>query len=137
VPAPRRPSRSGTDPDPGLDTDALSVPAELLGRPPGRPSGPAQSAPPATGQGGPPPEGGVTAGWPCSACGATSPLTADVCGACGSAFLAGARTADVPLLELPVIGDISRLQRGQRLGLAFAVVLAVVVLTALLGLLLS
>jgi len=66
-----------------------------------------------------------------------NPLSADDCGGCGAAFLAGVRTAEGPLLALPVVGDLSALQRSQRLGLAFAVVLVVVALTALLGLLLG
>jgi hypothetical protein len=137
VPAPRRPSYG----DPGFDP--LTAPAELLGLPPRRPpvAPPASAGPDgpssAAGQGRPVPGGGATAGWPCSACGAANPLTAGVCGSCGSAFLAGVRTAEGPLLELPVVGDLSKLQRSQRLGLAFVVLLVVVGLLALLGLLLS
>jgi hypothetical protein len=60
-----------------------------------------------------------------------------VCGACGSAFLSGVRKSEGPLLALPVVGDITRLTRGQRLGLAFAVMLALVVIAGLLMLLVS
>ena len=77
----------------------------------------------------------ATAGWPCSACGQDNPLAADACGGCGSGFLAAVREAEGPLLELPVVGDLARLQRGQRLGLAFAVMVVVVGLAALLVLL--
>ena len=75
--------------------------------------------------------------WPCATCGAPNPLAASACGACGAGFLAGLRDAEGPLLELPGVGDLTRLSRGQRMGLAFGVVLAVVALTALLGLLLG
>ena len=71
--------------------------------------------------------------WPCSSCGAVNPMASDVCAACGRHFLAGVRD-ESPLLELPVVGDITRLGRGQRIAVAFGVVLAVVVLTMLLGL---
>ena len=75
--------------------------------------------------------------WPCAICGARNPLAVNACGACGAGFLAGLREAEGPLLELPGVGDLTRLSRGQRMGLAFGVVLAVVALTALLGLLLG
>lgn len=75
--------------------------------------------------------------WPCATCGAANPLTAAACTACGAGFLAGLREAEGPLLELPGVGDLTRLSRGQRMGLALAVVLVVVALTALLGLLLG
>ena len=71
--------------------------------------------------------------WPCSSCGAVNPMASDVCAVCGQHFLAGVRD-ESPLLELPVVGDITRLGRGQRIAVAFGVVLAVVVLTMLLGL---
>ncbi len=57
--------------------------------------------------------------------------------ACGSAFLAGLREAEGPLLKLPGVGDLTKLSRGQRLGLAAGVVLAISVPTALLGLVFS
>jgi hypothetical protein len=44
---------------------------------------------------------------------------------------------EAPLLELPVVGDITRLGRGQRFALAAGVVLAIVLLTFLLGLILG
>jgi hypothetical protein len=75
--------------------------------------------------------------WPCATCGATNPLTAGACAACGAGFLAGLREAEGPLLELPGVGDLTRLSRGQRMALAFGVVLFVIALTALLGLLLG
>ncbi len=75
--------------------------------------------------------------WPCATCGAANPLTAGACAACGAGFLAGLREAEGPLLELPGVGDLTRLSRGQRMALAFGVVLVVIALTALLGLLLG
>ena len=44
---------------------------------------------------------------------------------------------DTPLLELPVVGDITRLGRGQRFALAGGVVLAIVLLTFVIGLILG
>ena len=120
--------RPATIGDPGLHP--LTAPAEALGLPPRR-SAPASPAPRHAG------DGAASASWPCSACGHDNPLVAGVCGACGAAFLSGVRTAEAPLLALPLIGDLTRLHRGQRLGLAFAVMLALVGLTALLMLLLG
>lgn len=74
-------------------------------------------------------------GWPCTGCGTDNPVACDVCAACGTAFLAGLRSAEAPLLVLPVIGDLARLGRGQQYGLVGAAVLAVALLTLLLGLL--
>jgi hypothetical protein len=72
--------------------------------------------------------------WPCSACGTVNPMAGDTCSACGRHFLAGLREDQAPLLELPVIGDITRLGRGQRFAIAFGAVFVVLVLTLLLGL---
>lgn len=107
--------------------DPLTAPAHELGLTPA----PAQptAAPAATPSAEP--------SWPCATCGAANRLTFDACSACGAGFLAGLREADGPLLELPVVGDLTRLSRAQRLMLALGVVLAVLALTAGLGLLLS
>jgi hypothetical protein len=70
--------------------------------------------------------------WPCAACGTVNPMALDTCTACGMPFLSGAH-ADEPLLDLPVVGDITKLSRGQRFALAGAVVLAIALLTILLG----
>ncbi len=75
--------------------------------------------------------------WPCATCGAANGLDRSACDGCGAGFLAGLRSADEPLLVLPVVGDLGALSRGQRLALAAGVVLAVVLVTALLGFLLS
>ena len=81
------------------------------------------------------PDGAAT--WPCTACDTRNPLDAAVCAACGTGFLATLRAAGEPLLVLPVVGDLTALTRAARLGLAAAVVLLVVLLTALGGVLLS
>ena len=73
--------------------------------------------------------------WPCATCGAANPFTLDACAACGAGFLSSLRESEAPLLEIPGVGDLTRMSRGQRLGLAFGVVLAVIALVALLGLL--
>ena len=75
--------------------------------------------------------------WPCSACGAVNRIERDTCSGCGLPFLSGLREQEGPLLELPVVGDISRLGRGQRLALAGGVVLVFILLTLALGLLLG
>lgn len=81
------------------------------------------------------PDGEAT--WPCTTCGARNALRADACAACGAGFLAGLRDSEGPLLEIPGVGDLTRMSRGQRMLLAFGVVLAVIALVALLGLLFS
>lgn len=73
--------------------------------------------------------------WPCATCGAVNPMAHDTCDGCGSPFLSGLREQQGPLLELPVVGDITQLGRGQRFALAGGVVLTVILLTLLLGLL--
>lgn len=75
--------------------------------------------------------------WPCTTCGAANALDRDACAACGAGFLSALRAGDEPLLVLPVVGDLGAMSRGQRLGLAGGVVVAVLLLVALLGLLLG
>jgi hypothetical protein len=75
--------------------------------------------------------------WPCATCATVNPMDRDTCAGCGSAFLSALREQNPPLLELPVVGDITRLGRGQRFALAGGVVLAFLLLTLVLGLLLS
>ena len=81
-----------------------------------------------------PPVGRPT--WPCTVCGTANSLDLDICAGCGAGFMAAARD-DTPLLELPVVGDITRLGRGQRFALAGGVVLAIVLLTFVIGLILG
>ncbi len=102
--------------------DPLTAPASAFGLPDRSRAGePAPPAPEAT--------------WPCVACGCANALSQDTCTACGAGFLAGLRASEGPLLELPVVGDLAALSRGQRLGLAAGVVLALLALIALLGVL--
>ena len=81
-------------------------------------------------------EQGEAPTWPCTTCGAANPFDHDLCAGCGSAFLAAARD-DAPLLELPVVGDLTRLGRGQRLGLAAGLVIAFLTVLFIVGLLLG
>lgn len=76
-------------------------------------------------------------GWPCTRCGTTNPFEAAACAACGSGFLAAVREDEAPLLVLPGVGDLTRMGRGQRLALAGGVVLVFVLVTLVIGLLLS
>ena len=73
-------------------------------------------------------------GWPCSGCGTVNAVEVNACVACGTGFLAGLRQNEPPLLALPGIGDVTRLSRAQRLALAGAVVLVMVVLVVMLSL---
>jgi hypothetical protein len=73
--------------------------------------------------------------WPCTACGTHNRIERETCSACGLPFLSGLREQDSPLLELPVVGDITQLPRGLRFAIAGGVVLAVLALTLLLGVL--
>jgi hypothetical protein len=90
---------------------------------------------PADGPAGVPPAKRGLGGWPCSNCGAVNGVELDACAACGSGFLSGLKRDEPPLLVLPGVGDLARLSRGQRLGLAMGVVLLFVLLVAVLGLL--
>lgn len=74
--------------------------------------------------------------WPCTSCGTLTPLADDACAGCGAGFLAPLHE-DGPVLVLPVVGDVARLRAGQRTAIAVGVVLLVVLLTLLLGVLLS
>ena len=81
-----------------------------------------------------PPKPGDEPAWPCTTCGAANPIAANACTACGAGFLAGLRESEAPLLELPGVGDLTKMSRAQRLGVAFGVVLAFVAVIALLTL---
>ena len=74
------------------------------------------------------------AAWPCSRCGGRNALDRDSCGACGAGFLAAVREAESGLV-LPVVGDLTRMSRGRRMGLAVAAVAVLVVPVALVSLL--
>ena len=61
-------------------------------------------------------------GWPCTGCGAVVPMAEDVCTGCGRAFLP---SDAMPSLALPVVGDLSRMERGQRIGVTIVAALLV------------
>lgn len=86
---------------------------------------------------GPAPAAEPVKGWPCATCGETNPFEATACVACGAGFLSAVREGEAPLLLLPGVGDLTRMGRGQRLALAGGVVLVFVLVTLVLGLLLS
>lgn len=73
--------------------------------------------------------------WPCLTCGVSNPLSAESCTACGNGFLAAARGETH--VVLPLIGDITAMSRGRRLGVAGAVVAALLVPLALITLVLT
>jgi hypothetical protein len=125
-PAPPAPSVPAVPPLPSAPPVPPGVPPEAIAPVVGASSEP---LPPASG-------GEPVAGpsWPCTTCGAVNPMASDVCAACGMPFLSGLRGQEAPLLELPGVGDITRLARGQRLALAGGVVLAFVLLTVIVGL---
>lgn len=71
--------------------------------------------------------------WPCAGCGTANPLTADDCRSCGLGFLAQVRADEPPLLVLPGLGNVGRLSRGQLAGAACSAAFVLVLLTFLLG----
>jgi hypothetical protein len=75
-----------------------------------------------------PPE---AAKWPCGRCGAKVPISMDDCPSCGAGFLSGASS---PMSSrLPLVGDVGRFSRNQRIGLGFGfAIVLMVVLVALL-----
>lgn len=89
------------------------------------------------------PRGGVVPasakgiGWPCLSCGAVNPFEAVRCSACGSAFLAAVAGANGPSMVLPLVGDLRRFTRAQRLLGAFGIVIVIMVPVALISLLLT
>ena len=72
-------------------------------------------------------------GWPCLNCGVMVPMADDACPKCSRPFLSG---EELPALALPVVGDLGRMDRGQRVLLALAaggVLTALMVLLAFIG----
>jgi hypothetical protein len=63
--------------------------------------------------------------WPCSRCGAHVPLALDACDECGAGFLAGA--IPPPTMSVPIVGDVSRLSKAQRFGLAAGLAAGIIV----------
>ncbi len=73
--------------------------------------------------------------WPCGSCGAKNALNAEICGTCGSKFLAAA--SELPSLVVPGIGDLQQLSRGHRAAVAAGFVAALLLPLALITLLLT
>jgi hypothetical protein len=64
--------------------------------------------------------------WPCPRCGVSVLMSLEACPDCGAGFLAGA--TDTTATRLPLVGDVQRMNHGQRLlvGGAISIVLMVV-----------
>ncbi len=71
----------------------------------------------------------ATPSWPCARCGALNGFEEMVCLGCGSGFLA--HVSERPRLELPYLGDLYALSRGQRVFLAATVASVVALLLPL------
>jgi hypothetical protein len=69
--------------------------------------------------------------WPCLTCDEKVPLSLDVCPSCGAGFLAGSTT--VASTRLPVVGDIGKMSRTQRLLVGCGIGLVVMVLLIILA----
>ncbi len=73
--------------------------------------------------------------WPCP-CGTANPFEEIACTVCGATFLARLRTDETPSLVLPLVGDVARFTRTQRLLGACGAALLFSLLFLLVGLLL-
>ena len=73
--------------------------------------------------------------WPCTSCGGKNALNSEICGTCGSKFLAAA--SELPSLVVPGIGDLQQLSRGHRAAVAAAFVMALLLPLALITLFLT
>ena len=114
--------------------DLRPPPEPVAATPPPAPASPVPVAGPLTPAVGADARPSAARGWPCSGCGETNAVELDACAACGTGFLAGLRKEAGPVLALPVVGDITRLSRAQRLGMSAAFVAVFLLLIALLGL---
>jgi hypothetical protein len=76
-------------------------------------------------------EAAEEAKWPCLRCGEQVPISLDACHSCGAGFLAGSTTS--PSAHLPIVGDVGRLSRNQRVGLGFGVSIVVMIILILLA----
>lgn len=84
-----------------------------------------------------PPVPGVEPTWPCTSCGAPNPLSSNACATCGAAFLSDVAQEGRPGLVLPLVGDLTRISRGQRLLVALGFVVLLSLVVAVLTLLLT
>jgi hypothetical protein len=102
-----------------LEPPTAPVAAAAVAAVPDAAAGPSEAALP--GVAAPVPD---AASWPCSRCGACVPLLLDACQECGAGFLTGA----IPpaRMSLPVVGDVTRLSKVQRFGLAAALAIGIV-----------
>ncbi len=73
--------------------------------------------------------------WPCP-CGTANSFEEIACTACGTAFLARLRDDEAPSLLLPLVGDVARFSRNQRLLGACGAALLLSLLFLLVGVLL-
>jgi hypothetical protein len=72
-------------------------------------------------------------GWPCLGCGAMVPLEDNMCAQCGRPFLP---SEEAPVLRLPGVGDVGRLDKSQRVMLMAGgciALMAIFVLLAFIG----
>ena len=69
------------------------------------------------------------AGWPCLGCGAVNSMDDDTCSGCARPFLP---TDTAPSIALPVVGDLGRLDRAQRI--AVTIIAAVLAMGAFIAL---
>jgi hypothetical protein len=69
--------------------------------------------------------------WPCPGCGTSVPMSLDHCNSCGAGFLAGA--SDGNTVRVPLIGDVSKISSGQKLGLGIAVAIGLMLLILILA----
>jgi ribosomal protein L40E len=70
--------------------------------------------------------------WPCPRCGARVSMELDSCDSCGAGFLAETSSTSVSM-KLPVVGDLNRLSKGQRLVVAIGFAVVMMVLFVLLA----
>ena len=114
--------RPAPEPEPEPEPVQAAVTADLAGAPAAVPA---------------PRDGAVGPGWPCTACGEHNGVDRDTCAVCGSSLFALMRQGEKPLLVLPLVGDLTKLSRAQRLVLAAVVAGAFCVVIALLSVLLG
>ena len=79
----------------------------------------------------------VQAKWPCTRCDAQNEMDSVVCTVCGQLFLQTVSEETRVAIVLPVVGDLGRMSRGQRAGVAFGILAIVLVPLALITMLLT